>query len=263
MSEDSYMKHKITPLLLVGLLGMFTACNGDSIAGTYGFQMGKESSTHFGLFIKLTDNYVTLESQPDVTDKYKQFELSFSMGFSDPEKNESISSIFTLIATMLGQDDGQTISVPGYYYKGKKLPKNGGQELKLGIDFSFIKSVLESVDLDDLTFPNLDPETIEKILYTTYSKGEVTMYIPVGEIDVIYQLYWYGIDLAYDTGNDSFVLTESSYGAHEPGTHPTKEDVEEINKTYASEHQIIAEKTGLDLSTYRDYYTLAMGLIKK
>ena len=256
------MKHKKIPIILVGLLSMMTACGGKSIAGTYGFQMGKENSTHFGLFIKLTDNYVTLKSQPEVTDKYKVFEISFSVAFSDPEKNETISSIFTTIASILNQDNGEKITIPGYYYKGERVSKTGEQELKIGIDFSFIEDVLENVDTTDITFPTLEPDIIEKLLYTTYAHDQVTMYIPVGEIDVIYQLYWYGVDLAY-SDTDGIYLTESSYGAHEPGTHPTAEDVEQINKTFKDEHSLISEKLGMDLSTYRDYYTLAMGLLKQ
>ena len=88
------------------------------------------------------------------------------------------------------------------------------------------------------------------------------MNIPVGEIDAIYQLYWYGIDVVFTSG-DGFKIKESTYGVHEPGTHPTAEDVAEINKTYGTEHEDFATITGLNLSTYRDYHTLGMGMVKR
>ena len=95
------MKMKKLPILLVSLLSMLTACNSDSIAGKYGFQMGKEKGTHFGIYLTLTDEFFTLPSQPEVTDKYKKCEYSFSFGSGDPEKTESIEEIIEMLQLIL------------------------------------------------------------------------------------------------------------------------------------------------------------------
>ena len=152
------------------------------------------------------------------------------------------------------------LKLPGYYYKGEKIPRTEETELKIGIDFNFIKKALEEVDTSSLDFPILDPDTIEKLVYTTYGNNTVTMYIPVAEEDVIFQLYWYGLDIYYDSEGIHF---DNSLTHHNPGTHPTSADVEEINKTYGTQHTELGDLIGVDLSTYRDYYTLAMGLIKQ
>ena len=68
------MKLKTTTVLLFTTALLLSACNKKSIAGIYGFQMGKEKGTHFGIFLKLTDKYITLSSQPEETKKYKECE---------------------------------------------------------------------------------------------------------------------------------------------------------------------------------------------
>jgi len=256
------MKHKfLFELSLIPLL--LTSCSNNGIAGKYGFQMGKEKGTHFGIFVTLTNEYVTYNdgSKEVKDDKKKKCEFAFSM--SNDDDSESIASLITIIGQMLDQE-GDRVSLPGYYYKGDKKLKDGEQEIKIGIDLNeIIKKISDDGDdTTDIDFPELDPDTIEKILYTTYARETLTMYIPVGEVDAIYQLYWYGIDLQYSEEN-GLHIGDSPYGKHDPGTHPTKEDVEEINKTFGTDHSTVATMIGMDLSTYRDYYTLAMGLLKQ
>ena len=253
------MKMKAVSALLFTTSMLLTACSNKSIAGRYGFQMGKEKGTHFGLFLDLTDNYVTIESQPEVTNKYKEcnFTLAVSQGDDD---SESVSNLITLLGVFLHQE-GEIITVPGYYYKGEKIGNTKEIELKIGIDFAFFKDLMEeaSDDSDDMTFPVLEPEMIEKIVYTTYGNNTVTMYIPVAEQDAIFQLYWYGIDVIYDSEG---LHLNTDIEAHHPGTHPTAEEVAAINETYGEKHQQLGNLINIDLSSYRDYYTLAMGLIK-
>ena len=248
---------KIPSLLIAATAMMLTSCSGDSIAGLYGFQMGKESGTHFGIYLKLKDKYTTIESEPEVTKKYKECEFSFSIKFGDD--TEAISSIIAAIAKILGQE-GDKLTIPGYYYKSGKTLRDGSIELKLGIDFAFIKDV---IDIHEYVFPVLNPDTIEKVVYTTYLKNTVTIAIPVGMEDLVFQLYWYGIDFSYTEQDGLVIVNLPEEKVHEPGTHPTVEDVELINQTYIADHKDIIERYDLDISAYRDYYTLAMGLIKK
>ena len=253
------MNLKKAPVLLFTAALLLSSCAKKSIAGIYGFQMGKEKGTHFGLFIELTDKYVTLKSQPEVTNKYKHCEFNFTLKDGEEDESESVASILTILAKFLEQE-GDTIKVPAYYYVGNKIPKTQDTELKLGIDFSFIQDVLEDVEISEADFPVLEPEIIEKIVYTTYSNNTITMYIPVGQQDAIFQLYWYGIDIVWDGDG---IHVNRDIASHDAGTHPTKEEIDEINKTYGEQHSALGALIGVDLSSYRDYYTLAMGLAKK
>ena len=64
-------------LLFTTLIPSLVACNTSSIAGTYGFQLGKESSTHFGVYLKLTDKaYVPTDEQDLGDEKFKQFNMT-------------------------------------------------------------------------------------------------------------------------------------------------------------------------------------------
>ena len=252
-----------SPIILLATASLLTSCSNGSIAGTYSFQMGKESGTHFGLSLKLTDKYITLESQPEVTKKYKSCELSFSFK-NGQESGSYIDSLIEMLKKILGEE-GEALKIPGYYYKGDKKARDGAIELKLGVDMAFIKDKIPGAEEE--TFPVIEPDTIEKLIYTTYLKEQVTLNIPVSEIDAFYQLFWYGFDVTYSS-EDGIQFIDSSCGAHEPGTHPTAADVEEINKTFATDHAALQQflydlDLDYDLSEYRDYYTLAMGLIKK
>ena len=252
------MKNK----LLIGLMTLpllLTSCSKNSIAGKYGFQMGKEKGTHFGLFVTLTDEYITLESQPEVTNKYKKGEFAFTLKDGDEDENDEMSSLLSLIAGLLKQE-GDTLSVPCYYYMGNKIAKSSETEVKVGIDFSFIKDVIDDTEIAEVDFPVLEPDAIEKIVYTTYGSDTITMYIPVSQQDAIYQLYWYGVDVYYDSEG---IHINKDLTSHEAGTHPTKEDVETINQTYGEQHSALGSLIGIDLSSYRDFYTLAMGLNKQ
>ena len=71
---------KFKKLLLLGMmLPLATSCgfNGD-ISGTYGFQLGKETGTHFGLFLALSnDPYLPAEGDQTVyEDGLKKFNFS-------------------------------------------------------------------------------------------------------------------------------------------------------------------------------------------
>lgn len=255
------MKLTKVPVLLFTTALLLSACNNNSIAGKYGFQMGKEKGTHFGLFMELTDDYITLETQPEETNKYKRAEFSFTIKMGEDDDSESISNILKTLSELLNQD-GDVVKIPAYYYKGNKIPKTENIELKVGIDFNFIKDIVDDVDTSAV-FPVLQPETIEKLIYTTYGKNQITMYVPVGQEDALFQLYWYGVDV-YKDGEGNIVIA-TDLPAHEPGTHPTAADIEAINKdnAYGAAHEWLGPIIGADLSSYRDYYTLAMGLIKQ
>ena len=259
------MRRKYTPILLISALSLLTSCDMNSIAGTYSFQMGKDTGTHFGLYLNLTDEYMNLEDAPGENEKYKKCEYKFSLGAKEDDSNDDLISLVQMLSNMINGEEKNEIIVPGYYYKTDKKTKDGQTELKMGVEFSFVNKVLEDNGLADdfeLGVPTLGPDIIEKLVYTTYADQTVTMYIPVSEIDIMFQLYWYGIDFAIND-DDDLVIVDSSYGAHEVGTHPTKEDIDKINETYEEEHRKFIRNYEMDISTYRDYYTLGMKMMKK
>lgn len=249
------MKVIKTPLLLTAFLSLLTSCSNNSIAGTYGFQMGKENSTHFGIYLTLTDDYTTVG---EVSDQYKVCEFAFTLKFNN--EDESMASLLEMIGQILKQE-GDTVTLQGFYAEGDKVSPDGEKELKVGFDLSFLKDELKDVD-PDVDFPSLDPTIVEKLIYTTYANDVITMYVPVGQADAIFQLYWYGVDVSL-TLEDGLTIKESPYGVHEVGTHPTADDIAEINKTFKEGHEMLGLLVEADLTTYRDYYTLAMGLNKK
>ena len=358
---------KKTPLLLAATVSLLASCSGKSIAGNYGFQLGKANGTHFGIFIKLKDEKykttndltVTLEpttkalhveetftltahlskiaddftffvrdgdetylqvvpdsitgagtlemsctvkglekgkgyvvarsdsndvqarchievfnpeeslidpsADPDqyIDPRAKKCRFSFSAKLSEGGESE-FENILEALVELFGDDDGR-LSINGYYYEGEKVNHNT-TELKFGIDFTFLYDIFDGFGIADLVddLPTVPSDAVEQVIYSTYSNNTVTLYIPVSEEDLILQLYWYGHNITYSEP-EGFKITELPEERHHlPGTHPSPDEVAEINDVYnfAADHAGLAEKYNLDLAAYRDYYTLAMGLLK-
>ena len=259
------MKFKKTSIFLVSLLSLLTGCGTQTMTGRYGFQMGKEKGTHFGFFLTLTDEASTIEGAKPGS---KKCEFSFSLGAKEGEGSDSIIGIIAMIAEVL-EEQGQQITLQAYYYIGDTVTKDGEQEIKLGFDLTKIKEAYESLIVDAEIpdappFPQITADKVEKLIYTTYKENKVNLYIPVGQEDLLYQLYWYGIDVNMDA-EQKIVFNDSPYGAHEPGTHPTADDVKAINENhnFAAIHKDFYEKIDVFNVKYRDYYTLDMGLLKQ
>ena len=265
------MKKMRLPVLFVSLLALLTSCSEPSMAGTYGFKMGKESGTHFGLFMELSSEAFEDEQVIHDHPEAKKAALSFDVASNT---SETLGILINLASHLIedesdNPDDG-TMVVRGYYYKGSKVEKDGAIELKLGLDLTKIQSLIESISTaleTEIPIPELNPDMIEKVVYTTYSGNSLTLNIPVSFSDVFYQLYWYGIDFDYNE-TDKIFTKESPYGKHEVGTHPTEEDVKNINQTFGADHQALkdyleVDSSELNLSSYRDYHTLGMGLLKQ
>lgn len=73
---------KAKNFFVLGLLSIFLmSCNTNSIAGVYGFQLGKESGTHFGLYLELKDSLFETTDPALVDKNYKNFDLGLSASF--------------------------------------------------------------------------------------------------------------------------------------------------------------------------------------
>ncbi len=340
------------PFLLAAMSSLLLSCTPKSIAGNYGFQLGKEHGTHFGIFMKLTDkkyrsgltielsdvtkalhvndeftltatpsknetvnfiirdknvlekvsdskNSITLKGKnpgktyvvavkgdtsvrcriavfaegeplvepdpyPDIEVDPRALKCTYSFSVKITSDGESIiETIISYITEEYGQDG--KLSLPGYYYRTGKIAKNNELELKIGIDFTDLFAGIfddaESI-IDDI--PEIGADAIEQIIYTTYKSGVVTLNVPVSEADVLYQLYWYGHNIVFTDEQGLEIIDLPPERCHAPGTHPTAEEIEEINTTYnyKEEHEKFSEEFNIDLGSYRDFYTLGMGLIK-
>ena len=253
---------KRIPMLLASIPLLLTSCS-TTIAGTYGFQLGKDKGTHFGIFITLTDTkYKNNNPEAEIDPRAKKCKYKFSFNLGNSDDSEA-GSVLSGLAEILGEE----ATFSGYYYENGKPAKDGTTELKIGVDFSFIKDLFDGDDesespINPDDFPVIDPDAIERIVYTTYKNAVVTLNIPVSEVDLIYQLYWYGIDFTYSE-SEGLEFIDSAYGEHAAGTHPEQKDVEAINALgYEEAHREFAEKFEISLGSYRDFYTLAMGLNK-
>ena len=228
----------------LGLLSFFLlSCNTNSIAGVYGFQLGKESGTHFGLYLELKDSLFETTDPALVDKNYKNFDLGLSASFfnstttsssGEEEEEDTYSKIIEFFTK-----NGQFI-LSGYYGLTDDIP--------------------QEVIQDPVT-----KDAIEKIVYATHSKTQINLYIPVDLSDVYYQLYWYGIDvlIATDPGDSDptiqISLNQTYLDTHLLGSHPTPADIEEINKTFVQDHQ------GYQFGNtpYRNYHALQLSLLKK
>lgn len=223
--------NKIKNLLTLCSAVFLISCSGggNSYLGKYKFQMGKDKGTNMGVFMELLDEDV--KGTVDGTEQTlgKKFTLSMHMsGMGDSSSS---------VASFLGND----FNLDGYYRIEKDRVLLGSNNLS------------NLIGGDEGSTFDLEPKYVEKVLYATVDSSKLSITLPVSVNDLIYQLYWYGyrIDLSADTLITD--LPESEH--HEIGSHPTSEQVEAIKTKETA--------AGSDFySSFRDYHTLTMGLIK-
>jgi len=232
-------------LSLLVLVVTLTSCGNGSSAGVYKFQLGKDKGTHFTIMLTMTDDDVIDGSEI----KGKRFEFSVQSNAKNNPVSESGSTddeISDITNNLLSN-----AKCSGYYNLVKVNVPYGRQSedktyVKIGItgfEASDIKISQKDIENFDIT-----PDIIEKLMYIEINDKIANVVVPVSVQDFMYQLYWYGYDI--DTVNLEMIELEVK---HEIGTHPTKEDIEEINKTYPDAHK--GDK-------FRDFHTMVMGLTR-
>ena len=280
------MKRKLLCGILLPLV--LASCSKQGYAGTYSFQLGKNSGAHASASITLQDEAfdkggtsygkkMTLFGQarfgPESTSsETSPVDSSADSSIAAEEPSNGFSDAFNELLK-----DGVTL--PGYYIVAEEKG-NGRNRLKLGFDLSTLVPE-EGADLLDLP-----PEAIENFVYSEIDSKKIYLQIPVSFMDLQLQLYWYGLDFSFLGLLDAIVAgglddegaqtSESQSGseqssvpssdsskasssgiqveAHEPGTKPTDEDIEEINKTYPASH---------NGQQYRRFYTVALSLTRQ
>lgn len=285
------MKAKKT-LLFLSVVPILFSCGEASIAGDYSFQLGKDTGTHFGANLKLTDESFAHDTRDDL----KKFNLTISIKNGGEEQGGVAADLLSIFKDTEGK-----ATIPGYYAPTDEILKSGERKITVGLDFNYIveKTVAvlkeqtgKELDIDPSSLGDLnDSNIIEGLLFATVLKDTVNFYIPVSPDDALLQLYWYGIDLRIrpsglidllieteaETSDESVsvVSNETSQEtsgteeeaekfievvevtAHEPGTTPTADDVAKINETFATDHK------GCMVTTFRAFHQVKLGLSKK
>lgn len=185
----------------IGLLGatlpLLLSCSTTNIAGTYSFQLGKETGTHFGIYLTLTNNqYGTPE------ENLKQFDLAASI--SSSQKGSFIPADIEEALEVIKKEDGR-YHIPGYYQATGEVTPRGEARLIMGLDIDtvvdYVKQIYKALTEQDLDIPQStidlikNSKIIDKIVYSTHKDDYVYCYVPVSFADIYYQLYWYGYDL--------------------------------------------------------------------
>lgn len=257
-------------LSLFMILPFLMSCNTSDISGTYGFQLGKDTGTHFGVFLDLTNNVFEPEN---VEEKgFKQFDLSLNVKIASGDEASTIESI---LAALTDETTGEA-SIPGYYKLTDQKNKKGESRLKVGFDFLTIVTRISSyfekmydkpLDIeavtDELSILN-NSSLIQSLLYVTHKDDYVYFYIPVSEADAFYQVYWYGYDIRVSPDDDPdsiipFNIEIVEVTKHDFGSHPTQAEIDEINLTFADLHPYFSD----DMAKFRDYNSVRTGLNKR
>ena len=211
-------------LILISMIPLLIGCNKDNYIGEYAFQMGKTKDTHLGVSLELSKEYY----DKSITTKGQKFTLSLDVS-SAGEDSDFIKIL----------DEFNPLT--GYYRVNKQEKVYEQTRLNLGI------SILGEYDIPE--------EITELIFVASITSSVVNFYLPVSINDLLFQLYWYGYDFSFenildddDTNDNGIIVT-----AHPVGSHPSQEEIDEINKTYLDNHS----------SPFRDYHVLKLGLSKK
>ena len=241
------------------MIPLLASCGTSSIAGTYYFQLGKEQGTHFGVYLYLTDEAYVPGQDEDIGDEsFKKFTFDASVQFPIEEEGSASEAIENILKYFPN-------GIPGYYRLTDEKNSKGEARIKVGLNYHDVYDAFkqmykdttgEELPVDEETLEELNNSTlVQSLLYTTYKDNTVNMYIPVSIDDVYYQLYWYGKDVRINF--EQFEIEIVDVTAHALGTHPKPEEVEQINQTFAQEHQ------GCMFTSFRDFNQVKMGLIKK
>ena len=115
-----------TPFLLLAISSLLTACSQKSIAGTYGFQLGKEKGTHFGIYLNLSDKKFKDEEHPEIDAKAKKCSFSFSANL-DGDSSE-LAELLNSIKAILNQEGKKRVTIPGYYFPAGKVTRTAPEQ---------------------------------------------------------------------------------------------------------------------------------------
>ena len=226
-----------------------TSCGGQGYLGKYSFQMGRDKGVHVAATIELTNEDVL--EQENVIGKAFTFTVDLQTKEEKTEEPGEYDFLIGILYTALG--DGTCVK--GYYRVGE-VYKNEKHVLHLGFSINeSVKDLIRTIIEDETADVELRPELIEKIVFSTIDTTTLYITAPVSGDDLLYQLYWYGYDIYQDENEIYRIDYLPEEKKHDIGSHPTSDEVALINSDtqYKERHKD---------TTYRDYHTLSLGLIK-
>jgi hypothetical protein len=246
-------KLRFLPFILLPLC--VVSCGQAGHVGKYSFQMGKNSGSHLLVSMTLTnddyrdDNNVTVGKKAKIYGEAVMGAKASASQSLEPVVSEvpeaDVSGENASTSSMNDFDIGETIfgfldkglSIDAYYNVGETLD-SGRKFLSIGLSLEFIKEITGQ----SLVIPE---EIMSHIVYSEIDDKSIFLTIPVSMDDFFFQLYWYGVD---------FANFDNEPKEHDVNTHPTAEEIAEINKTYPDTH---------DGKKYRDYHVFSIALLKE
>ena len=286
MNKRTCLSLSLLPLALC-------SCAKSGYLGVYSFQMGKNSGAHAIASMTLTNDDYLMEGDI-VGKKMKLYgEVQASAGGSSSsassEGSTSSSEDGTTYADTLSAMLAKGLSIEGYYHIAKDL-EGGKKEFKIGFDLgTLLKDVtqepmpLDSEIIEKFIYSEIDDKKIYLHVPVSFEDLELQLYwygmdLPwLSSLDDLIMGKIAIPNFSFDDSSESSAeesestssqesASEESDSEHAPflpgtetlehptGSKPTKEDIEEINKTYPAAHN--GEK-------YRSFYTISLALTRQ
>lgn len=250
------MNRKILTPLFVPMM-LLASCNNEvSYVGTYSFMMGKDNGSHIGIKLELSGDDFVEEGKEEPIGKKFSLTLDSTINGEPAEPETAKAAKYRVL-----DEESTDSSIPDDSAASDMIANLGNFKIDgaynvtntLTEDKNYVVDLYVSVvsELTESLFSDIPVNLLNEVVQAEINKSSVKFTIPVSVNDILFQLYWYG----YDFRIYSLELVEVEKHPH--GTHPTKEDIDKINETYPSEHEILGFST-----KYRDFHDLTMELKK-
>lgn len=225
-------------LLLLFPLTLFS-CGKMKIYGEYAFQMGGDKSTHFGVFLNLTNNPVLEEGKEVGKDFLCGMRLSEDVVPKAPDEDDpnymAKAFMYVLVSLMNVEGEHPGPGIDGYY-NVKNTVEDKGKRLALTINL--------------FGRPIVPPGYLDKILVAYVDGKTIKLTLPVSLADFKCQLCWYGLlvsvaeieyEYPYPEGSKKSIISPifvplpddklpGDHGDARIGTHPASEqDIIDMN----------------------------------
>lgn len=262
--------HKMRKFLLLLLFPLvMLSCGSNKYYGYYAFQMGSDKSSHFGVFVDLTQEDYYMAEEEGGEEKLMGKKFKFGMRVSEdmvpdiPEDDPTedpmgwLQKMFVaMLVDLLNvevenpDDPDNPKGVTGYYNVSDKELEDRGRKLNMNI-------ILNYTGLD------VPADVIQKLIIAYINGKTVQIVLPVSVKDFQYQLCWYGMYINLKTFEVADLLEDEEYkqllpmpgpqGEDRIGSHPTAQEVQQMKDKYGPEF------TDFD---FKDFNTLTVDLLK-
>lgn len=216
------MKFKRLISLLIPALAL-TACSPSEIYGTYSFKLGSTPESMVGIELLLTKEVLESAKQ-ETSSGYTTNQgvygvkrvLDFHVYSGDGQTSKldvltdlvisvagyDILETFTrdeireILATILGEEKSNA-----YYSIDEKITKDKGHRMRIGLSFEKIIEIITDPAMKEFLkelFSTLTEVLLEAIAVSFINGNSIKITLPVSIDDLLYQICWYGIFIAYN-----------------------------------------------------------------